>query len=199
MKYLLLQTFLLAAHLLCSQTPASVTDTKGQTLTQRFQAMKSGSQTFKEYKVIKEIVLDHEWKIAEDSVKSIRGKWGEAKSNIAQLQGELSGVKSALKQKEEVSVKIEHQANHIDFFGMDFSKPVFVITVILVFGGLLALLGLMTGRLKIMFKIMKEKNEFLDRISMEFEEYKHKALEKQIKLSRELQNERNKLQDLRRV
>ena len=59
------------------------------------------------------------------------------------------------------------------------------------------LIGLMIGRLRIMFKVMKEKNESLEIIMREFEGYKRKMLEKESKLSRELQNERNRLQELR--
>jgi chromosome segregation ATPase len=195
MKYLIFLTGLLATNQIYGQ----IGESKGPSLTQRYQNMKSSSQTYKEYKVIKEVVLDNEWKTAEDSVRAIRTKWGEAKSTIGQLEGDLSTVRMTLKQKEDATAKIEHAANHIDFFGMDFRKPVFIITVLLIFAGLAAVLGLMTGRLKMLFKVMREKNEFLDRITAEFEEYKHKALEKQTKLSRELQTERNKLQDLRRV
>lgn len=71
--------------------------------------------------------------------------------------------------------------------------------VIVVIAGLVVLLGLLLGKLKIMFKVMKEKNETVERITQELEDYKHKMLDKQSKLSRELQNERNKLQELRRV
>jgi hypothetical protein len=44
---------------------------------------------------------------------------------------------------------------------------------------------------------VKEKTESFDRITHELEEYKHNALEKQVKLSRELQNERNRIQEMR--
>jgi hypothetical protein len=44
---------------------------------------------------------------------------------------------------------------------------------------------------------MKEKELIAHTLTQEFEEYKKKALEKQTKLSRELQNERNRLVDMR--
>lgn len=190
--------------LLCLLAPLSLMSQSvaapgNPSLHERYRELKSGSQTFKEYKVIKETVLDNEWRIAEDSVKAIRKQFRDAKSNIAKLEGELTAVQLTLKQKEESTVKIEHAASHINFFGMDFYKAVFIGAVIIIVAALVVLLVLLTGRLKIMFRVMKEKNETVDLITQEFEEYKHKALDKQTKLSRELQNERNKLQDLKRV
>ena len=44
----------------------------------------------------------------------------------------------------------------------------------------------------------KEKIDLINATTFEFEEYKHKALDKQTKLSRELQNERNKLMEMKR-
>ena len=46
---------------------------------------------------------------------------------------------------------------------------------------------------------LKEKALIADSIAHEFEEFKKKSMEKQTKLSRELQNERNKWQDYRKV
>ncbi len=183
---------------LFSQSPSPTPEIK-QSLRDRYQELKSTSQTFKEYKVIKETVLDHEWRIISDSVIRIRNLWGEAKSNTARLEGELKSIQITLQQREASTARIEHAASHIDFFGMDFNKAVFAGMVIMVFAGLLVLLFLVMVRLKIMFKVMKEKNELVEMITHEFEDYKHKMLEKQIKLSRELQNERNMLQELKRV
>ncbi|HRG08803.1 MAG TPA: hypothetical protein PLJ08_09515, partial [Cyclobacteriaceae bacterium] len=53
-----------------------------------------------------------------------------------------------------------------------------------------------TARLKMLQASVKDKAQVADSLTHEFEEYKRKALERQTKLSRELQNERNKLVEL---
>lgn len=196
MKRLLL-LFCLCSPLGLSSQSSSQTPEIKQSLQERYLGMKANSQTFKEYKVINELVLDKEWRIILDSVTGIRKQLREAMANIVRLEGELKSVQIALQQKEASTAKIEYDASHIGFFGIDFNKAVFVGVVIIIFAAIVMLMGLMMGRLKIMFKVMKEKNESVEMITHEFEEYKHKMLEKQSKLSRELQNERNRLQELR--
>ena len=198
MKRFLILYCLFTPFVLYSQSNLKTAEIK-QSLQERFQGMKSNSQTFKEYKVINEMMLDKEWRIISDSVMSIRNQWHEARSNGIRLEGELKSVQVALQQKEASTAKIEHAASHIDFFGIDFNKTAFVGMVMVVIAGLLVLLGLLMGRLKIMFREIKEKNETIERITHELEDYKHKMLDKQSKLSRELQNERNKLQEMRRA
>jgi len=64
--------------------------------------------------------------------------------------------------------------------------------------GLVLAIGVLTGKLKSMYSAIKEKIDLVNATTFEFEEYKHKALDKQTKLSRELQNERNKLMEMKR-
>jgi F0F1-type ATP synthase membrane subunit a len=90
-----------------------------------------------------------------------------------------------------------HDSKHISILGIDFKKSLFltIATAILVF--LVLLIIFIVGKMKVMNTVAKEKTVIADLITHEFEEYKRKALEKQTKLARELQNERNKIQELR--
>jgi len=80
---------------------------------------------------------------------------------------------------------------------MDFGKGFFIGMVGFVFLGMILLVGIVTGRLKMIYQSLKEKMEMENLITKEFENYKRKALDKQMKLSRELQNERNKMAEMR--
>jgi uncharacterized membrane protein len=68
------------------------------------------------------------------------------------------------------------------------------------FGAILIIAGLVLAgvlySMKVLKKNLNEKEELASAISNEYEDYKRKAMDKQTKLSRELQNERNKLQEL---
>ena len=63
---------------------------------------------------------------------------------------------------------------------------------------LLSLIAMLVGKLKLMYASAREKINLIEATNLEFEDYKRKSLDRQTKLSRELQNERNKLVELRR-
>jgi len=197
MRLLLVFCSLLVSTSLFAQTPSGTPELKNASLQERYQLMKSTSQTFQDYKVIKEIWLDKEWKIMMDSVRLGRARWREAKAEGAKLESQLLTTQLSLKQKEASMTKTEHAASHIDFAGIDFNKTAFTGLAVAVVAGLIVLIVLVVGRLKIVLHEIKEKTEAFDRIARELEEYKHNALEKQSKLSRELQTERNRIQEMR--
>lgn len=169
----------------------------GKTLNERYAVMKDKSETFNEYKVIKEYILDGMWKITNDSIKKVQADLAEARKEIDELKLSVTAAASAIKQKEDSMAEIEFASTHISVFGIDFKKSFFIGLVGFVLLGMILLIGAVTGRLKMIYQSLKEKMEMENLISKEFEIYKRKALEKQMKLSRELQNERNKMAEMR--
>ncbi len=167
-------------------------------LAERYELLKSRSQTYDDYKVIKEYVLDGFWKITLDSVKAQRQLLTAARSTIALLELDRKSAQLALEQKEASMEEIVYDSTHISVFGIGVDKRLFLTTVILMVVGLLLLLGILTGRLKAMHTSVGEKMELANTSLHELEEHKRKSLEKFTKLSRELQNERNKLVELGR-
>ncbi len=176
---------------------ASALEKDGKTLKERYAVMKDKSETFNEYKVIKEYILDGMWKLTTDSIQKVHSDLAEAKAEAAQLQMSLDAAMAAVQKKEDSMAEVEHAATHISVLGMDFSKSFFLGLVGFVFLGMIVLVGIVTGRLKMIYQSLKEKMEMENLISKEFENYKRKALDKQMKLSRELQNERNKMAEMR--
>ena len=92
--------------------------------------------------------------------------------------------------------EIVHASTHIRVLGIDFDKGFFAGMV----GIILLILGLVIAgivyTMKMIRKNLTEKEDLMNTLSAEYEDYKRKAMDKQTKLSRELQNERNKLQEL---
>jgi hypothetical protein len=167
-----------------------------QTLRERYLVMKTKSQNYQDYKVIKENLLDAWWKIVLDSVQAKQNSIRTANANIAKLQSELDQNKQALTAKEASMQDIVHSSTHIRVLGIEFDKGFFaglVGSVILI---LALAIAVIMYTLKLSRNTLKEKADLAEGISREFEEYKRKAMDKQTKLSRELQNERNRLQEL---
>lgn len=164
------------------------------TLRERFLLMKSKSQTYGAYKVIKESVIDGVWKIHQDSIAAKDDAIRLANGNIRDLKTQLNQTIATLNKKEQSMVEIQHASTHINVLGIDLAKGAFITMVGIIIAGLLVLLGLVIGRMKLQSNSLSERNLAVTALTNEFEEYKHRAMDKQTKLSRELQDERNKLQ-----
>lgn len=180
-----------------AQKSAEALETGEMTLQERFSVMKDKSETFSDYKVIRMYVLDGVWKITMDSLRAQKAALQEAHSTIQKLENEVNSSQVTVQQKEAAMTEMEHDSTHITVLGIDVLKSVFISTAGFVVLALLVLLGLLVARVKWVQSSMREKIENADALSHEFEEYKRNALDKQMKLSRELQDERNKLHDMR--
>lgn len=186
--------FFVEAH---AQKSAEALEPNGSTLQERFTIMRDKSESYSEYKVIRTYVLDGMWKIAMDSMRAQKEALKEAHGTISRLENEIASANVTMKSKDSAVAEMEHDSSHISVLGIDFLKSVFISTVGIIILGLIVLLGLLVARVKWVQSSMREKIENADALSHEFEEYKRNALDKQMKLSRELQDERNKLHDLR--
>jgi hypothetical protein len=194
MKVLSFLLVCLAASLVCfSQKPSEALQ-GDHTLRERYLLMKSKSQTYGAYKVIKESVIDGVWKIHQDSIAAKDDAIRVANGNIKDLKTQLNQTIANLNKKEQSMVEIQHASTHINVLGIDLAKGAFITMVGIIIAGLLVLLGLVIGRMKLQSNSLSERNLAVTALTNEFEEYKHRAMDKQTKLSRELQDERNKLQ-----
>jgi chromosome segregation ATPase len=196
-KILLL--IIVTSSLAYSQPALKAVEDKNLNLEERFQEMKEGSQTFKDYKVIKESVLDKVWDVTGDTIKRKEQQLAEAKTQIAGLHEELKSTRNSMEAQQASIKDVIYDSTHISVLGIPFSKGVFLVLAAVIIGGLAFALSLFLARMKMLNGQVKEKALIADSIAHEFEEFKKKAMEKQTKLSRELQNERNKWQDYRKV
>lgn len=180
-----------------AQSAAKAIEDPTLNLKERYQVMKDNSQTYGEYKVIKEFILDGFWKLNVDSIAKQHALLKESNSQIAALKTELLTTQNELKAQQASVEEIVFDSKHISVIGIPFTKGTFLVLVAIIIAGLALVVTFAFTRMKIVNAGMKEKTLIAHTITQEFEEYKHKALDKQTKLSRELQNERNKLLELR--
>ena len=171
--------------------PAPI-ETSKLTLDQRFSLMKSKAQSYNDFKVVKELVLDGVWKITKDSISKIKTNLHEASTKIAQLENDVKVAKDSFLQKEASVADITFNSTHITVLGIPFTKSAFLglttVVLVLLAIGLLAVLA----TLKYIRTNLKEKTAIVDMIHNEFDDYKRKALDKESKILRQLQDERNK-------
>ncbi|MBK8292113.1 MAG: hypothetical protein IPK96_15445 [Flammeovirgaceae bacterium] len=197
MKLLVTLILLAQTLVLGAQPAAKAIEDKSLNLKDRYQVMKTGSQTYEDYKVIKEHILEGFWKITMDSVNKQQASINVLNSRISTLEGELLASQNNIKEQQASVEGIVYDSKHISVIGIPFGKGAFLILTAIIVGGLVVMLVIIMGRMKIAHGAMKEKELIAHTLTQEFDEYKKKALEKQSKLSRELQNERNRLVDMR--
>jgi hypothetical protein len=161
-------------------------------LDQRYYLMKTKAQTYQDFKVIKENALDGFWKITKDSIRRSKDDLMAARSKIIQLENDVKMSQDSLKHRELSVSGIVFDSQHINVLGIPFTKSAFLtmITIVLVILGLLLLV--LSGTLKLTRSSLRERSDVVDSIQREFEEYKRKALDKETKILRQLQDERNR-------
>jgi hypothetical protein len=179
-----------------AQTANDALKNDNQTLRERYMLMKTKSQNYQDYKVIKENLLDAWWNIVQDSLVAKQAAIQQNKAEAVKLQADLNQSIETLKAKEASMAEVNYASTHIKVLGINFDKGFFTGLVGVVILLLAVAIGVIMYSLNLMRRNLKEKADLATAISAEYEDYKRKAMEKQTKLSRELQNERNKLQEL---
>jgi hypothetical protein len=179
-----------------AQTASDALNNDRQSLRERYLLMKTKSQNYQDYKVIKENLLDAWWKIVVDSLQAKEAAIAKSQANVKKLESDLAQNMETLKSKETSMQDIVHASTHINVLGIDFDKGFFAGLVGVIILALALTIAVIMYTLKMLRKSLKEKADLATAISNEYEDYKRKAMEKQTKLSRELQNERNRLMEL---
>jgi hypothetical protein len=162
------------------------------TLKERYALLKSKSQSYGEYKAVKESDLDGFWKTLRDSLQAGKGSLEKSNGSIAGLNARVDSFRTAIQLKDESVQEIRHDSTHISILGISFPKALFKIIVLALVAVLSMGLITVSGRMKFMQRSWKAKTEEFDALVAEYAEHKHKAMEKQIKLARDLQTELNK-------
>ncbi len=170
-----------------------------QTTDEQFQELKENAETFKEYKVIKIETLNSFWKSISDSLNAKNATINQLSKKITLQQNEVDGIQNSMLQMKQQLSDLEHDATHINIIGFSLDKVGFQVFNFLFIAGLLAIIGLSAFTLKDRQKVANEKIRAYNGLESEFEEYKKDALEKQMKLRRELQTERNKLEQIQNL
>lgn len=167
-------------------------------LVDQYNDLKANTETYNEFKVIREARLDQWFAVVQDSIKTLKTKIVEERSAISKLQDTLSSFDSEKQKLLSSLSEFEYGQTHISVLGIDFSKSGFIVITFIVEIGLLFTLGFLSFRYLDNQRVTSETIKEHNRLQKEFEEYKKRALDKQTRLARDLQTERNRLEEQRR-
>lgn len=179
-----------------AQNPQPV-PTGPQTLRQQYATLKSDLEVINGFRMVKLFEMDQLWRVVEDSLKTKRAAINEGLVTVKQQTVEIENLKAQVAKTEGEKQGLVSGVANINVLGMSVSKAGFVTFATCLVIGLIALAGFLFVMSKMAYKASRESKKVSDELYKEFEDYKHVAVEKNIKLSRELQSLKNRMAELR--
>jgi ABC-type multidrug transport system fused ATPase/permease subunit len=162
------------------------------TLANQFDYVIQKSNNFQEYKVVKRDYLMLLKKNSLDSVGRFKNELVSLKSQFSNHASIVAQLNDTLKATNEELKTLKTAQDNVSLFGSPISKTNYNIVMWGIVIVLFLILIVFLFQLKSAKSIAHEVKNNVEKIEEEFEDYKHKALEKEQKLGRQLQDEINK-------
>jgi septal ring factor EnvC (AmiA/AmiB activator) len=186
-----------ALLLAVSALMAQETTTVDETLKNQFDELKSKSNNYQIYKVVKESSLDNFWSSVRDTIKADRTKINELLKEVAALKSEVSSLNAQVAERDAKLEEQVYQIEHMEFMGIGLTKGTYIVfTWILIFALLIAAL-ILYFRFQSANKITVQTRKEYQSLQNEFEEHRQRTRENETKLKRDLQTEINRVEELK--
>lgn len=186
---LVLFLFLFKANAQTEQPEPSLTDSN---LEGQFEFIYDKSSNYQEYKVVKRVWLDQLRKNILDSVASVEEDLVASQKLTETQSNEINTLKSSLEEVNNNLTGVSAEKDSITFLGVQIEKSAYKT----IMWSIVLLLALIILFLAYKFKnantITREAKKTLVEVEEEYEDYRRKALEREQKVRRQLQDEINK-------
>ncbi len=163
----------------------------------QYQFMLSRSKTINGYKLINPGRLAGVWQSALDTIKKERTEFKKVNAKLSEQEKTITNLQSEINGQEHTLNTSNAKMNEISFIGIAFEKTTYHIIVwsIIVLLGLALFVVIIRSAKNIIEA--KHRTQLYDEITAEYQAFKSKSNEQQRKLARELQDERNIVEELR--
>ncbi len=190
-KYLslVLFLFLFNVNAQTEQPEPSLTDSN---LEGQFEFIYNKSSNYQEYKVVKRVWLDQLRNNILDSVASVEEMLATSQKLTEAQNNEITSLKNSLDETNNNLTTVSEEKDSITFLGAQIEKSAYKT----IMWSIVLLLALIILFLAYKFKnantITREAKKTLVEVEEEYEDYRRKALEREQKVRRQLQDEINK-------
>ncbi|TVZ50956.1 hypothetical protein [Dokdonia sp. Hel_I_53] len=191
MKFIKQSSLILFLFATIISTAQEETSTE-KTIDQQFTDVVESSNNYQQFKVIEKTKMTQLQANTKERINSLQAEISDLKKQISEEQAASLKVQTDLEGTQQDLEATRGEKDSIKFFGNPMKKGAYQ----LMMWGIVALLLL--GLLFFIYRfrssnvLTKEAQHRLDETEAEFDEYRRKALEKEQKLGRQLQDERNK-------
>lgn len=175
------------------KTPADPNQLNAKSLNNQYQYMLSKTLRFQQP------LLAALWKNVTDTLTKERNDTKAAQARLSTNAALIDSLKTAATNatKEQASAQASSApSDTISMFGISLSKSTYNMVMVSLVVGLALALAIVIGTTAKHKHEAKHRTELYEEIEEEFKTYKAKANEKELRLARELQTERNKLDEL---
>jgi DNA mismatch repair ATPase MutS len=169
-------------------SPAS----KNGTIENQFDYVFQKSNNYQDYKVVKKEDLNLLNKNSMDSIAKFKTALNELKVKFSTHDAIVTGLNDSLQVVKTELKDLKSAQNNVDFLGTPVSKSSYNLIMWSIVSVLLLIVLISFFQMRSAKSFSKSAHNELVKLEEEFEEYKHKALEKEQKLGRQLQDEINK-------
>lgn len=163
----------------------------------QYQLLLSKSKTLNGYKLVNPARLGAFWQSVNDTLTIGRRQLLSATKKIKEHEQNITGLKAQISGNENSLASSNAKVNEISFLGISFTKSNYNTVVWTLIIALAAALTVVILRSAKHIHEAKYRSTLYEEIAQEYQSYKTKANDKEKKLARELQDERNKLEELK--
>jgi hypothetical protein len=177
-------------------TPENTSGKSVNTLNKQFLELKDKANNYQDFKVIKHHQLNDFWKGVMDSVTAYKKEIVIAQKEIDSQKAELNQLKTELKSTQQEVHKNDYASARISVLGIQMLKENYIYLNFGIIGVLLIMLAIAFFSYYKSKRIAHEKVTEFDSVQSELNSYKQRLRERETIMGRELQTERNKVDEL---
>ncbi|WP_116769281.1 tRNA (guanine-N1)-methyltransferase [Maribacter litoralis] len=144
------------------------------------------------YEVVKESNLFKIRKNVLDSIAAMNKKTGELKATIAEHETTITSLNKKLEETTTNLGLVTEEKDSMSFLGLPVSKGTYNFVLWTIIGILFLTLGLFIYKFRNSNILTQEAKQNLSELEVEYEDHRRRALEREQKISRQLQDEINK-------
>ncbi len=160
---------------------------------QEFQELIESSNNYQEYKVVNYDDLIDLRDNTNDYIQELKDQITVGKNTADQQEDEIANLEGELKTTQQDLQKVTEEKDNIVFLGLPLTKGTYMAMMWGIVAILILALLFFIYKFKNSNSVTKEAKKRLDDTEREFDAYKKKALEKEQRLGRLLQDEKNKV------
>lgn len=179
------------------QDQSTIESSGNESLQSQYQKILDKSETYTEYKVIKKTDLSRFSNAVQDSLRTNRSEISGLKNKVKEQKSQISQLSKKIEELEIQLAESEKLRESLSFLGLNIYKTTYHLIVWLIIGvllafGIFAYISYMRSN-AITSKSIKD----FKALEVEYEDHKKKSYENQLKIGRELQTERNEIEELK--
>ncbi|MFX0556802.1 tRNA (guanine-N1)-methyltransferase [Maribacter sp. CXY002] len=144
------------------------------------------------YEVVKETNLYKLRKNVLDSIAAFNKKTAELKATISEHETTISSLNNKLEETTRNLTSVTEEKDSMSFLGISVSKGTYNVILWAIITGLFVLLGAFIYKFRNSNILTQEAKQNLSELEVEYEDHRRRALEREQKISRQLQDELNK-------